>query len=566
MLGLAGAATLALLAGRTAIDAVPAAATVPRADLPSQPPPSTPRAVAFRPFAGGGPASIDESTAAAVQVSAASVPIGAQYASFSAAAAAATPIASALFRGADARGHLLRRATFGARATDLRSLTTLGINRWLTMQLSPSTIVDAEGAAAWNTYPLAGASASTILNRVEDFGWDAMLDTCYASLARQIFSRRQLFEIVVDIFANHLHVSIPGEQWATSPDYVSSVIRANAFGKYSDMLVAAMKHPAMLNYLNNDESRKAHVNENLGRELLELHTVGIAGGYSEHDVKASARILSGRSWQDDLWSQRSTYGAYRYIAEYHWVGPVTVLGFSHANPTGSGGEAAGDAYLQYLAHHPATAQKIARKIAVRFVSDQPSSDLVNRLAAVYLANDTSIVAVVRAVFLSSDFWSSIGTRMRRPLEDAVGAARVLNVTRGVKMREAINWLFWTLDESGHTPFGWVPPNGYPDVAAAWLGAGAMIQRWNRHRSFVWSGFGFGFTVAKNLAPRRRGMTCATWVRQVAQRLLGTPPSEGHVAAILAGADMVADQSIDSNWWKCGRAAALVLDSPYFQLR
>lgn len=442
----------------------------------------------------------------------------------------------------------------------------LGINRWLSMQLSPSTIIDPEGTAAWNTYPLAGASASTILSRVEDFGWEAMLDTCYASLARQIFSERQLFEIVVDIFANQLHVSVPGEQWATSPGYIGTVIRAHAFGKYNDMLIAAMKHPAMLNFLNNDESRKEHVNENLGRELLELHTVGIAGGYTEDDVKASARILSGRSWQDDLWSQRSTYGAYRYVAEYHWVGPVTVLGFSHANLTGAGGEAVGDAYLQYLAHHPATAQKIARTIAVRFVSDQPSSDLVNRLAAVYLASDTSIVAVVRAVFLSSDFWSSIGTRMRRPLEDAVGAARVLNVTRGTQMREAINWLFWTLDESGHTPFGWVPPNGYPDVAAAWLGAGAMIQRWNRHRSFVWSGHGFGFTAAKNLAPRRKYMTCQTWVRLAAQRLLGTSISEGHVAAILAGADMVADHPIDSNWWKCGRAAALVLDSPYFQLR
>ena len=442
----------------------------------------------------------------------------------------------------------------------------MGIDRWLTRQLAPSTIPDAEGNAAWNTYPLAGASPSTILSSVEDFGWDAMLDTCYAALARQIFSERQLYEIVVDIFANHLHVSVPGEQWATSPGYIVNVIRANAFGKYSTMLLAAMKHPAMLNFLNNDESRKAHVNENLGRELLELHTVGIAGGYSENDVKASARILSGRTWQDDLWDQRSTYGTYRYVPAYHWVGPVTVLGFSHANATGAGGEAVGDSYLQYLAHHPATAKKIARKIAVRFVSDNPSDDLVNRLAEVYLANDTSILAVVTAVFLSSDFWSSIGTRMRRPLEDAVGAARVLDVKRGPSMRDGVNWLFWTLDESGHTPFGWVPPNGYPDVAAAWLGAGAMIQRWNCHRAFVWSGFAFSFTEARYLVRPKKNMKSQKWVELLAVKLLGVPMRPEHLAAVLAGAGLGATQSIESNWWKCGRAASLILDSPYFQLR
>jgi uncharacterized protein (DUF1800 family) len=391
-----------------------------------------------------------------------------------------------------------------------------------------------------------------------------MLDTAYAALGRQIFSKHQLFEITVDIFANHLHVPIPGEQWATSPDYLVNVIRKYSFGKYSTMLRAAMRHPAMLNFLNNDESRKEHVNENLGRELLELHTVGIA--YTEDDVQNSARILSGRSWEGWLEGRRATYGQYRFNQQDHYVGPVKVLGFTHANATASGGEAVGDAYLDYLAHHPATAQKIARKIATRFVSDSPSADLVNRLAAVYKASDTDISKVVRAVFLSSDFWSATGTRMRRPLEDAVGAARVLGVTRGANVKTALSHLFWSLDESGQTPFGWLPPNGYPDVAAAWLGGGAMIQRWNMHRNFIWWGFEFGRTEAQKIIVQTPTLTADAWLRQLVAKLLGVPMSEAHLAAVLAGADLLPGALIRNQSWKSGRAVALVLDSPYFQLR
>jgi uncharacterized protein (DUF1800 family) len=474
---------------------------------------------------------------------------------------------SSVFSATDHAGHLLRRATFGARPSDVAELKKLGINAWLTKQLKPTSFKDPEGDLAYRSFALAGASVPTILSKVKDYGWDSMLHTTHAVLGKQIFSNRQLFEIVADIFANHLHVPLPGEQWATSPGYLASVIRANTLGKYSTMLLKAMKHPAMLNYLNNDESTGSNVNENLGRELLELHTVGIASGYTEVDVKNSAKILSGRSWQYNLWSKRSTYGPYAYNAKDHYVGPVTVLGFSHANSTAIGGEAVGDAYLLYLARHPDTARTIARKIAVRFVSDQPSDNLIARLAAVYTASDTSILAVVRAVFLSSDFWSARGTRMRRPLEDAVGAARVLNIGRGTRVTTGIKNLHWRLHEAGHTPHGWLPPNGYPDVAGAWLGAGAMIQRWSLHRALVY-GWGKDFSYAKTtlLVPRSATTTNAYWTQSLAKRLLGTPLSAEHLAAVLAGAKLSPNALVSKDEWQCGKLASLILDSPYFQLR
>lgn len=491
---------------------------------------------------------------------AATVATGKQYSTFSAAAQAAGASTSTLFPGYDPRGHLLRRATFGARPSDVAELASLGTNRWLNKQLAPSTFSDPLGDAAWKLYPLAGASSATIIASIDQFSWDAVFQTAQASLARQIFSNRQLFEIVVDIFANHLHVPLPGEQWHTAPGYLKNVIRRNAFGSFTTMLLAAMKHPAMLNYLNNDESRKRAVNENLGRELLELHTVGLASGYTEADVKASAAILSGRTWD---WRA----GTYRFDPKQHVTGPVQVLGFTHANATEAGGEAVGDAYLRYLATHPSTAKNIARKIATRFVSDTPSDDLIARLAAVYLSSGTDIRATVRAVFLSSDFWASVGTRMRRPLEDAVGAMRVLNVTKHADMKVPLGYLYWTLNEANHTPHGWGPPNGYPDVAAAWLGAGAMISRWNLHRVLVY-GWWKGFTYRKpeQLAVRTANMTTLQWTTAVAKRLTGVSPSREHLLAIIAGGGRSPSSPAPTSGWECGKFATLILDSPYFQLR
>jgi uncharacterized protein (DUF1800 family) len=509
------------------------------------------------------PAAATEPAATATTVAAArrsTAHRGKQYARASTAAKKAGASRSKLFPGDRPEAHLLRRATFGARPSDVAELKRLGIDDWIDKQLSPGSFRDPRGDRAWNLFPLAGARPATIVAKSEQFSWDAVYATAQASLARQIFSDRQLYEIVVDIFANHLHVPLPGEQWHTAPSYIRDVIRKNALGSFTTMLLAAMKHPAMLDFLNNDESRKANVNENLGRELLELHTVGVRAKFTEADVRASAAILSGRTWD---WEK----GTYRYDPSEHVTGRVKVLGFTHANKTGGGGEAVGDAYVRYLARHPSTARSIARKIAVRFVSDDPSPHLVDRLARVYLKHDTSIRATVQAVFRSSDFWDAVGTRMRRPLEDAVGTMRVLDVQPAAGMRTPISWLYWNLDQAGHTPHGWAPPNGYPDAAADWLGAGAMIQRWNLHRTFVYGWWDhLDYVKPSKLVPRTKKMTTLAWTRAVSQRILGVVPSKRHLIAVIRGARLSPGSPAPLYDWDCGKIAALLLDSPYFQLR
>jgi uncharacterized protein (DUF1800 family) len=502
---------------------------------------------------------VGEADAAEAATAAKAVHHGKQHPSASAAAKAVRRSHSSLFPH-DPQAHLLRRATFGPRPKDVADLHRLGIDRWLERQLHPSSIPDTMGKKAAALFPLDGAKPSTILKKTKRYSWDAMLATSQATLARQVFSDRQLYEIVVDVFANHLHVAIPGEQWHTSPSYIKDVIRKHAFGTYEDMLQAAMKHPAMLSFLSNDQSRATNVNENLGRELLELHTVGRAAGYTEAMVRSSAKILSGRTYDYDT-------GQYFFNAAWHWTGHVKVLGFTNANASISQGEQVGDAYLKYLAHHPATARNIASTLATRFVSDTPSASLVNRLAHVYLTHGTSIRAVVEAIFASSDFWAAVGVRMRRPLEDAVGALRVLDVKRAAGMTAPIGSLYWTLNDEGQTPYGWGPPNGYPDVASAWLGAGAMLQRWNLHRAFVYGWWPhLGWTKPSKLLTLTPTMTTMQWTKQAAHRLLGVTPSKRHLLAVIHGAKLTAGSPVPTDDWRLGKIATLLLDSPYFQLR
>jgi uncharacterized protein (DUF1800 family) len=157
--------------------------------------------------------------------------------------------------------------------------------------------------------------------------------------------------------------------------------------------------------------------------------------------------------------------------------------------------------------------------------------------------------------------------MRRPLEDGVGAMRVLDVKRAKGMQDTIGSLYWTLNNAGQTPYGWGPPNGYPDVAAAWLGAGAMLQRWNLHRALVYGWWPkLGWTKPSKMIALTPTMTTMQWTRAVAHRLLGVTPSKKHLLAVIHGAKLRAAAPVPTDDWQLGKIATLLLDSPYFQLR
>ena len=227
----------------------------------------------------------------------------------------------------------------------------------------------------------------------------------HANAARPLFTNRVLWENVVTMWGDLLYVPYRSKADSFTLEYDWKVLRRHAFGRYADLLHAAVTHPAILHNLDNDANSRDNPNENLGREILELYSVGV-GSYTETDVRQSALLLTGHSVD---WNTR----AYAYADWAHHVGPIRIMGFSHANATSAGGPAALRAYTDYLARHPATARRLARVIATRFVSDTPSEALVQTLAATYLASDTAIVPVLRRLFDHPEFWASVGNKWSR---------------------------------------------------------------------------------------------------------------------------------------------------------
>jgi uncharacterized protein (DUF1800 family) len=487
-----------------------------------------------------------------------------------AAAAAASSAPAAAFLPGDQALHLLRRATFGPSPASIAEIRKLGVTAWLDRQLAPATIADkvADGVVA--RLPLAGLGITEIRGQVaagklKQYSWDPMWQLGFAATARAIWSERQLFEVMADFWSNHLNVTCPhGDVWDSRIDYDRNVIRKHALGTFADLLKASARHPAMLTYLDNRFSTRAAPNENYGRELLELHTVGLA--YAESDVKDAARLLTGLTVDDAT-------GKYRYDAAGHATGAVRVLGFTHANATAAGGEAAALAFLDYLALHPVTARRIVTKLCVRFVADEPPADLITALVKVYLDNRSAIAPVLRALFTSAQFAGSIGAKTRTPLEDLAATVRILGygpATSGTKFLES---LYWMARDAGQAPLGWGPPNGYPDVAAAWASPSGLLVRWNFHLSIAAGWWPDTLVRPANLATGMLGTLPATYgalITQLGERLLGMAPPAKHVAALAEFYGKTPASPLKANdpaaGWMFPYLMGMLLNSPTFVLR
>jgi uncharacterized protein (DUF1800 family) len=467
--------------------------------------------------------------------------------------------------------HLTRRATFGPTPELVAEVHGMGIDAWLAQQMDPGALDDPVADQAWAAFTLASADPPTVRASIERHHWDAMIEYGYATLARQVWSRRQLYEVMVDFWANHLNVPTPGPgAWDVASSWHNEVIRPHALGSFSDMLVGAMRHPAMLRYLNANSSTREAVNENLGRELLELHTVGVSAGYSEADVRNSAYILTGRTVSGEgAMMGMGQESEFVYDPHKHWTGAVTVLGFSHENASPEGGMELGDTYLRYLAAHPATAQSIARKLAVRMVSDIPPQALVDRLAQAYMDSGTAIGPVLDILFRSAEFWAAVGQKTRRPLENVVASARAVGVLPGDDTNWGVAGMTNAALAAGHRPLGWPAPNGYPDVQAAWRSAGGLLTLWNHHRAVVGGWYtGLRFVPPTELAAGMPTATAGEYVDSLCQRFLfqGFHPAQQAALIDFLGGDPAASSERVGMRWKAHEVASLVLDSPYFMLR
>ncbi|GIF25867.1 uncharacterized protein (DUF1800 family) [Actinoplanes tereljensis] len=456
---------------------------------------------------------------------------------------------------------LVRRATFGPTPATLAEAAQLGVNGWLEKQLAPEKINDAVCDDLLARLPLAGASISAVRAKLPVHSYDAFKQLGRAGVARAAWSNRQLFESVAAFWANHLHVAAPSSGgWDSRADYDAQVIRKHTFGKFADMLKASMRHPAMLTYLDNRSSTRSHPNENYARELMELHTVGLV--YAEDDVQAAARLLTGLTVAKN--------GTYVYDASKHLGGAVKILGFSSANAPN---DVAPLAFADHLARHPSTAERIATKLCVRFVADEPPASLVAKLAKVYLDNDTAIKPVLKALFTSPEFSASAGKKTRTPFEDLIATIRTLGLGPEKSGTKAIDALYNMLVDVGNAPYRWGPPNGYPDVAVAWASPSAFLLKCNWHLNLATGWYPAQLTrpadLRKALVPTLPA-TYGALIDALATRLTGTRLPPTHTAAVLSVAGKLPTSPLTSSDKTLAGSfpylVALVLDSPAFQLR
>ncbi len=443
-------------------------------------------------------------------------------------------------------------------------------SRWFDRQLQPQRIADdaAEALASW--WPSLGYSPAQLWQRQKtevEGGWVVMENYQRWLLMRRITTQRQVQEVMTEFWLNHLNVSVGHDAVFTHRVSYDQAIRTHALGRFDEILRAAVVHPAMGMYLDNAVSTKEHPNENLGRELLELHTVG-RGSYTEDDVKNSARILTG--YLVDMWR---TWEA-TYSPQAHWTGPVSVMGFSHSN-SDPDGRAVVAAYLTYLARHPHTAERLARRLCVKFVRDDPPAALVKRLAAVYLDHDTEIRPVLKALVDSAEFKATAGAKVRDPAEDVVATYRALGVTVAAPPRGENGWaasaLTWQADTVGAVPCAWPRPDGQPLVNAAWASPARMLASFDVHWVMSggwWPSEGITYRTPQQWLPQPK-VRFDVLVDHLCQQLLGRRSTAAILVACLTACQdsmSVTPATVISTEhglvrWDFHRLLSTILDSP-----
>lgn len=501
---------------------------------------------------------------------------------------------------------VLNRLAYGPRPGDVDKVRAMGVDRWISLQLTPDRIDDHVADSALAQYHLLDTPTGDIVQTFREVqearrqiqrrmkGDDStsqaeaqrqvlrvnpqlrelqqrvqgpINELVSAQLARAVLSERQLNEVMVEFWENHFSVYVgKGQTRNFLNAYDRDVIRPHALGKFRDLLGAVAHSPAMLFYLDNWESQadsthstlmangrvataaqrqrvlaalgrarpyqlpprlrdlpadqraqavqrlqragKRGLNENYARELMELHTLGVEGGYTQHDVIEVARCFTG-------WSIDQRTGAFIFRPQMHDADAKVVLG--HQIPAGRG-EEDGEDVLDILARSPATAHFLARKLVVRFVSDSPPPALVDRAAQTFLRTGGDIRAVVRTIVTSPEFFSTAAYRakVKTPFEVVVSGLRALDARPDTTPR-----LAGLVGLLGQPAFGRQTPDGWPDRGDAWMNTGAILNRIN-----------FGLLLASGRLP---GAAFTNW--PYARDLARAPHDDqvdGVIKAILGG--------------------------------
>jgi hypothetical protein len=455
---------------------------------------------------------------------------------------------------AELREHVLNRIGYGADAWSRGRIQALGVEGYIEEQLSPETIDDGALAAELAQFPsltqtfqeLRANYSNNPVPPQQGLGTIGR-ELKQAKVLRAVMSRRQLAEVLVDFWLNHLNVAAGSSQrtrYDISP-YDRITIRPNVLGTFEDLLLADARSPAMGDYLDNRRNRVNALNENYARELLELHTVSVNGPYTEADIPELARCFTG--WREDY----SAPDGFQFVLAQHDQGAKTVMGV--AIPP-NGGMQDGLTMIDFLAHHPSTAQFIARKLVIRFVSETPPQRLVDEAAGVFLGTGGDLRAVVRAILLSPEFLAAPQyrhTKAKRPLVFYASLARALGANPA---QLNTNTLRNRIADMGEDLYDAGPPTGYPDVSAFWFSPGTAVKRFNDAEATSRGAYGFVFSYPVS------GGTSAQVVDALASMLFVAPVSEATRGAAVGFLDVLPEPNATV---RVRQAAAVLLSSPEF---
>jgi uncharacterized protein (DUF1800 family) len=426
-----------------------------------------------------------------------------------------------------------------------------------------------------------------------------------AKVVRAVLSERQLQEVMTDFWFNHFNVFLyKDSDQIYAPSYERDAIRPNALGKFRDLLLATAEHPAMLVYLDNWQSigpdspaagrpkpgqnrPQRGLNENYGREVMELHTVGVNGGYTQADVTNLAKILTG--WTID---HPEYGGGFVFDPRKHEPGSKQWFGQTIKD----NGFEEGKAALTWLAAQPQTARFISYKLAQRFVADDPPPALVERMAKTFLTTDGDIKEVLRAMERSPEFWSrkNYRTKVKTPLEFVASAFRATETNPG-NPGAIVN----TLKTMGEPLYQMQPPTGYPMTADHWMNSAAIVDRLNFSLALTGGKLGgIPFDAPRLLASgllARQAEATDSGMRRISAKEIANPESLsgreealGLIEQMLVGGavspktnEVILKQISDSESGAAAAAtpaaptdpaqvlntmAALILGSPEFQLK
>ena len=483
--------------------------------------------------------------------------------------------------------HVLNRVSFGPRPGDIERVRKMGIEKYVEQQLHPESIDDTGIDTRLTDFPSISMSVAEMNTRyIQPNGLATELGMTPDSIDRQainqamkerglnpqqkllqelqgqklvraVSSERQLEEVMTDFWFNHFNVFWgKGADKQLTTSYEMNAIRPNVLGKFRDLLMATAKSPAMLFYLDNAQSsaprlprpdlvkagRKPGINENYARELMELHTMGVDGGYTQQDVQEVARAFTG--WTID----RGQSFEFIFRPGMHDQGEKVVLG----HRINGGGIKDGEAVIDILVHHPSTAKFVATKLVRRFVSDNPPQSLVDRVAIVFAKTDGDIREMLHTIFTSDEFFSvdAYRSKAKSPFELAASAIRAVGAQTDGSPR-----MSQEITKMGQPLYQYQAPTGFPDRASQWMSSGSLMERIN-----------FALALSSNRIPGTKvtlplieGGTPEDAITRAIESVLGNDVSEQTKQVLVAQVRASAESPM-------AKAFALALGSPEFQKR